>query len=176
MEFRLKFHWSLFLRVQLKYSIIGADNGLAPSRRQAIFWTNNGKLTDAYIRHSASTSFKQVAYQFIDQSEIWYMTDCLIWEFRYTKDRVNAKSSDIWWIFMAYRMGYGHRSSWASNGDIGITLNQLNDGFSSQCNNCCRLAGFDVAVLKIRTICDARGLWKLAWSCKQLRLLCQPDL
>ena len=42
LEFRLNFHWSLFLRVQLKYSTIGSDNGLAPSRRQAIIWTNGG--------------------------------------------------------------------------------------------------------------------------------------
>ena len=27
----------------------GSDNGLAPTRRQAIIWTNDGKLTDAYI-------------------------------------------------------------------------------------------------------------------------------
>ena len=36
--------------------IIGSDNGLAPTRRQAIIWTNDGKLTDAYMRHSASMS------------------------------------------------------------------------------------------------------------------------
>ena len=30
------------------------------------------------------------------------------------------------------------------------------------------------AVLKIRTICHARDLWKLAQSCKQLHLLCLP--
>ena len=39
---RLRFHWSLFLRAQLKYSCIGSDNGLAPSRCQAINWTNDG--------------------------------------------------------------------------------------------------------------------------------------
>ena len=36
-EFRLIFHCILFLRVQL--ASIGSDNGLAPSRRQAIIWT-----------------------------------------------------------------------------------------------------------------------------------------
>ena len=55
-EFRLKFHWSLFLRVQLTYSSIGSDNGLAPSRGQAIIWTNDGLFTDAYMHHSASMS------------------------------------------------------------------------------------------------------------------------
>ena len=49
-EFRLKFHWSLFLRVQLTIFIV-------PSRRQAIIWTNDGKLTDAYMRHSASMRY-----------------------------------------------------------------------------------------------------------------------
>ena len=32
---------------------IGLDNGLAPARRQAIIWTNDGWSTDAYVRHSA---------------------------------------------------------------------------------------------------------------------------
>ena len=38
----LKFHWSLFLRVQLTINQRGffLDNGLAPNRRQAIIWTN----------------------------------------------------------------------------------------------------------------------------------------
>ena len=31
-------------------------------------------------------------------------------------------------------------------------------------------------VLKIQTICHARDLWKLAWSCKLLHLLCLPNL
>ena len=39
--FWLKFHWSLFLRVQLvKPPSIGLDNGLAPNRRQAIIGIN----------------------------------------------------------------------------------------------------------------------------------------
>ena len=41
-EYRLKIHWSLFLRVKLRIFGIGSDNGLAPSRRQAIVWTNEG--------------------------------------------------------------------------------------------------------------------------------------
>ena len=32
-----------------QYSSIGLDDGLAPSRRQAIIWTNDGYFTDAYI-------------------------------------------------------------------------------------------------------------------------------
>ena len=39
-----------------KYPIIGSDNGKAPTRRQAIIWTNDGQFTDAYMRHSASMS------------------------------------------------------------------------------------------------------------------------
>ena len=30
------------------------DDGLAPTRRQAIIWTDDGYITDAYMRHSAS--------------------------------------------------------------------------------------------------------------------------
>ena len=35
---------------------IGSDNGLAPTRRQGITWTNGSYITDAYLRHSASMS------------------------------------------------------------------------------------------------------------------------
>ena len=33
---------------------MGSPNGLAPTRRQAIIGTNDGKFTDAYMHHSAS--------------------------------------------------------------------------------------------------------------------------
>ena len=39
--FWLKFHWSLFLKVQLTKPSIGLDNGLAPNRRKAITWTDD---------------------------------------------------------------------------------------------------------------------------------------
>ena len=35
-------------------SSIGSDDGLAPTRRQVIIWINDGKFTDAYMRHSTS--------------------------------------------------------------------------------------------------------------------------
>ena len=41
-EFWLKFHWSLFLRVDWQYPGIDSDNVLSPARRQAIIWTNDG--------------------------------------------------------------------------------------------------------------------------------------
>ena len=58
----MNFDWS-FTEVcsygsNLQYSSIGLDNGLAPTRWQAIIWTNDGKFTDAYMRHSASMTFK----------------------------------------------------------------------------------------------------------------------
>ena len=46
----------LFLSVKLKYSISDSDNGLVPTRRQAIIWTGGGEFTEAYMRHSASMS------------------------------------------------------------------------------------------------------------------------
>ena len=49
-EFSLEVPWSLFLSVE--YSSIGSDNGLAPSRRQTIIWTSDGKFTDAHMRRS----------------------------------------------------------------------------------------------------------------------------
>ena len=33
-----------------EYVSIGADNGLAPSRREAIIWTNADQFTDAYMQ------------------------------------------------------------------------------------------------------------------------------
>ena len=36
-----------FLGSNLLYSSIGLDNGLAPTRRQAIIWTNDGLIGDA---------------------------------------------------------------------------------------------------------------------------------
>ena len=42
LEFRLRFHGGLFLRVQLTIFQRGSDNGLAPVRRQATIWTNDG--------------------------------------------------------------------------------------------------------------------------------------
>ena len=54
--FRLKFHWSIFLWVQLTKNVsIGSDNGLAPIRRQAIIWTNGGRV---YLRISYTTRHK----------------------------------------------------------------------------------------------------------------------
>ena len=41
-ELQLEFHWILFLRVQLTIFQHWFDNGLAPTRRQAIIWTNGG--------------------------------------------------------------------------------------------------------------------------------------
>ena len=46
-----------------QYSSIGLDNGLAPSRRQAIIWTNDVYISDAYMRHSASMSSDHGTYE-----------------------------------------------------------------------------------------------------------------
>ena len=39
-----------------QYSIIGSDNGLAPTRRQAIIWIDDGKFIDAQMHHSVPKS------------------------------------------------------------------------------------------------------------------------
>ena len=44
-DFRLKFIWSLLLKVQLIIFSIGWDNGLVPSRRQSIISTNDGYVS-----------------------------------------------------------------------------------------------------------------------------------
>ena len=53
-EFRLRFYWILLPSLEL--TSIGFDSGLAPTRRQAIIWTNDGSFTAAYMRHPASMS------------------------------------------------------------------------------------------------------------------------
>ena len=63
----LEWKWSGSIQISLKsvpkvrintiqYSSIGSDNGLAPTRQQAIIWTNDDKFTDAYLLHLASMS------------------------------------------------------------------------------------------------------------------------
>ena len=47
------------LGVISQYSNIDEDNGLAPTRRQAIIWTNDDQFTDAYI-------FEWILYWCID--------------------------------------------------------------------------------------------------------------
>ena len=42
-----------------QYSSRGSDNGLAPTRWQAIIWTSDGYFTNTYMRHSASMSYTQ---------------------------------------------------------------------------------------------------------------------
>ena len=37
----------------LQYSSLGSDNGLAPSRRQAIIWTNDGFFTDTNMIYAS---------------------------------------------------------------------------------------------------------------------------
>ena len=39
-----------------QYFSIGLDNGLAPARRQASIWTNDGYFPDTYMCHSVAVS------------------------------------------------------------------------------------------------------------------------
>ena len=57
-KFWLRFHRILFpcsKGSSQQYSSNGSDNGLAPTKRQTIIWSNDGKFTDAYVRHSGPT-------------------------------------------------------------------------------------------------------------------------
>ena len=58
-EVRLRFHWNLLRKLDQQYSSIGWDNGMAPSRRQAIVWNNGGWFTDTYMLHLASKHQRQ---------------------------------------------------------------------------------------------------------------------
>ena len=55
-EFRLRFHFCSWGSNQ-QYSSIGSGNGLAPVRRQAIAWTNNGLV---YWRIYASLGLNEL--------------------------------------------------------------------------------------------------------------------
>ena len=46
--------WQTFSRNGRHLADIGSDNGLAPTRQQAIIWTNDGKFTHAYMCHLVS--------------------------------------------------------------------------------------------------------------------------
>ena len=39
-----------------QYGNTGSNNGLAPTKPQAIIWTNDDYFTVAYVRHSALTT------------------------------------------------------------------------------------------------------------------------
>ena len=50
-------HWGRVTHIWVgKQTIIGSDNGLAPGRRQAIFWTNDGIL----LIRSLGTNFSEI--------------------------------------------------------------------------------------------------------------------
>ena len=50
-----EFHGRLFQGSNQQYSSIGSDNGLVPTRRQAIIWTNYGFFTDVHMRPNGLT-------------------------------------------------------------------------------------------------------------------------
>ena len=55
-QFRITFHWSLFLRVQLTIIQHWFRYWLGAVQAKSHIWTNDGQITDAYMRHSASLS------------------------------------------------------------------------------------------------------------------------
>ena len=63
-----------------QYSSIGSDNDLAPTRRLAIIWTNDGLITNAYMHHSASMikiQHDSQGYTYHMVSKIW-LTLCQV--------------------------------------------------------------------------------------------------
>ena len=55
--FWLKFHWGFFLGSNKKLPSIGFDNSLAPTRWQAIIWTDDGWFTDQIQGEDSSHNF-----------------------------------------------------------------------------------------------------------------------
>ena len=98
-ELRLEFHWNLFLRVQLIYSSIGSDHGLAPTRRQAIIWTDDGGFIDAYMRHSASRGWIPCTWKTRYPNSMW--PSCSIWRHKRWSSLVRAMA---WYLCRCWRM------------------------------------------------------------------------
>ena len=76
--FWFKFHWNLFLMIQLTKFIIGLNKCLAANRWQVIIWTKDGSIYQ-HIHESVSHSelmypcrihFKQLVHEFIQWK--WY--------------------------------------------------------------------------------------------------------
>ena len=71
---------SSWLKISLKFvpkvpvngiPVFGSDNGWAPSRRQAIIWTNDGKFTHTYMRHSVSINYEYTDVLHLGDS-LWF--------------------------------------------------------------------------------------------------------
>ena len=74
-------HWGRVTHICVgKLSIIGSDNGLSPSRRQAIIWTNAGIL----LIGTLATNFSEISIE--------------IYTFSFKKMHLNM-SSGKWWSF-----------------------------------------------------------------------------
>ena len=54
--YEFRFRLQFVIMGLINNTSIGSDNGLVPTRWQAIIWTNDGQIADAYLRHSASMS------------------------------------------------------------------------------------------------------------------------
>ena len=80
-EFLLRFHWSCFLRSNQQYSSINSNNSLAPTRWQAIIWSNGDLLC---WRIYASLWMSQLILFVVESSgmkTIWYLCNVysIIW-------------------------------------------------------------------------------------------------
>ena len=71
-EFRLKFHWSLFLGVQLtifQHWFRTSDNGSALTRQQIIIWTNDVRLS----MHICITQPQWVKWWIVIKTDTYYV-------------------------------------------------------------------------------------------------------
>ena len=75
MKFLLKILQKFVRKVRIQYSSIGPDNGLVLTWRQAFIWTNDGSLTDTYMRCSASMS-QQLYFLFFLLCDL---SDLILW-------------------------------------------------------------------------------------------------
>ena len=82
-----------------QYSTTDSDNGLAPTRQQAIIWTNDDKSTSAHMHHSDSMSYLRLNGYPCDA---FPMLDIYVY----------SKFTDILQILFFKNKGILHSSGW----------------------------------------------------------------
>ena len=105
----------------LQYSTIGSNNGLAPSRREAIIWTNGGLST--HMRHPASKVKKS---KHLDQAMLTPMKPCT--DFNSLWKAFSELGPETRFLVSLTRYSH-HRPSllWRHNGRDSISNHQPHD-------------------------------------------------
>ena len=72
---------------------MGSDDGLAPTRRQAIIWTNDGYITEAYMRLSTSINELKCRKHHVQQHVLKSWKHAYVYAFIYSNSNSNSNSN-----------------------------------------------------------------------------------